>query len=194
MTSYLSENETENLQNGDVHLAQIPDFEMEYLENHLAHWGQWWLVLLHFSRSFIWAFFRPESPFKSKSLLRWPDLCTFQYTLEWLLPSTMYYLITRSQGHNYPIFGDSRRKYLGVHKNSTTVNSQLYHQMVWLTGHNRTKISLHLKSLKFHLNKGSNLSNAVPNNLRKKKTTARKGQRFGSDRKNALNFNEKCYL
>ena len=37
VTSYLSENETENLKNGDVHLAQIPDFEMEYLENHLAH-------------------------------------------------------------------------------------------------------------------------------------------------------------
>ena len=34
MTSYLSENEAENLQNGDVHLAQIPDFEMKYLENH----------------------------------------------------------------------------------------------------------------------------------------------------------------
>ena len=32
VTSYLSENEAENLQNGDVHLAQIPDFEMEYLE------------------------------------------------------------------------------------------------------------------------------------------------------------------
>ena len=37
VTSDLSENEAENLQNGDVHLAQIPDFEMEYLENHLAH-------------------------------------------------------------------------------------------------------------------------------------------------------------
>ena len=37
--SYLSENEAENLQNGDAHLAQIPDFEMEYLKNHLAHWG-----------------------------------------------------------------------------------------------------------------------------------------------------------
>ena len=33
MTSYLSENEAKNLQNGDVHIAQIPDFEMEYLEN-----------------------------------------------------------------------------------------------------------------------------------------------------------------
>ena len=36
-TSYLSENEAENLQNVDVHFAQIPDFEMEYLENHFAH-------------------------------------------------------------------------------------------------------------------------------------------------------------
>ena len=32
VTSYLSENEAENLQNGDVHLVKIPDFEMEYLE------------------------------------------------------------------------------------------------------------------------------------------------------------------
>ena len=37
MTSYLCENETENLQNGDVHLAQILDFGMGYLENYLAH-------------------------------------------------------------------------------------------------------------------------------------------------------------
>ena len=37
VTSYLGENEAENLQNGDVHLAQIPDFEMKYLKNHLAH-------------------------------------------------------------------------------------------------------------------------------------------------------------
>ena len=37
VTSYLSENEACNLQNGDVHLAQIPDFKMQYLENHLAH-------------------------------------------------------------------------------------------------------------------------------------------------------------
>ena len=40
VTSYISENEAENLQNGDVHLAQIPEFEMEYQENHLAHLGQ----------------------------------------------------------------------------------------------------------------------------------------------------------
>ena len=37
MMSHLSENEAENPQNGDAHLAQIPDFEMEYLENHMAH-------------------------------------------------------------------------------------------------------------------------------------------------------------
>ena len=37
MTSYLSENEAENQRNGDIHLAQIRDFEMEYLENNLAH-------------------------------------------------------------------------------------------------------------------------------------------------------------
>ena len=50
-----SENEAENLQNGDVH----PDFEMEYLEKHLANWGQRWLVffaffmLFHFSLTFL---------------------------------------------------------------------------------------------------------------------------------------------
>ena len=37
VTSYLSGIELKNLQNGDVHIAQIPDFEMEYLENYLAH-------------------------------------------------------------------------------------------------------------------------------------------------------------
>ena len=35
--TYSSENEAKNLQNGDVHLAQIPDFGMEYLKTHLAH-------------------------------------------------------------------------------------------------------------------------------------------------------------
>ena len=37
VTSYLSENEAENLQNGDVHLAQIAEFGMGYLANHLQH-------------------------------------------------------------------------------------------------------------------------------------------------------------
>ena len=32
-----SENEAEKLQNGDFSLAQIPDFGLRYLENHLAH-------------------------------------------------------------------------------------------------------------------------------------------------------------
>ena len=34
MASYLCENEAENLQNGDFHLARIPDFGMRYLQNH----------------------------------------------------------------------------------------------------------------------------------------------------------------
>ena len=37
MTSYLSGNEAKNIENDDIHLAQIPDFEKGYLENHLAH-------------------------------------------------------------------------------------------------------------------------------------------------------------
>ena len=37
MPSYLRENEAENLQTGDVYLAQILDFGMGYLENRLAH-------------------------------------------------------------------------------------------------------------------------------------------------------------
>ena len=32
MTSYLSANKAENLQNGDIHLAQIPHFGMGYLD------------------------------------------------------------------------------------------------------------------------------------------------------------------
>ena len=39
MTSYLNENDDENLQNGEIYLAQILDFEVGYLENsnHLEH-------------------------------------------------------------------------------------------------------------------------------------------------------------
>ena len=66
VTSYLSGIEAKNLQNGDVHIAQIPDFEMEYLENHLTHWGRRWLVFCIFhALSFELNFFRPEVPFKS---------------------------------------------------------------------------------------------------------------------------------
>ena len=36
MMSCLTENEAENLQNDNIHLAQIPDFEVGYLENHLG--------------------------------------------------------------------------------------------------------------------------------------------------------------
>ena len=37
MTSYLSENEAKYQQIDDVYLAQIPEFGMGYLENHLVH-------------------------------------------------------------------------------------------------------------------------------------------------------------
>ena len=42
------------------------DFELQYLKNQLAHEGQWWLVLLDFSCSFVWAqlVLSPEFPFK----------------------------------------------------------------------------------------------------------------------------------
>ena len=50
-TSYLSENEAKNLQNGDVYLAQIPDFEMGYVENHLA-------IDVSDGSSFFFAFFK----------------------------------------------------------------------------------------------------------------------------------------
>ena len=36
VTSYLSENEAGYQQNVDFHLAQIPDFGMGHLKNHLA--------------------------------------------------------------------------------------------------------------------------------------------------------------
>ena len=46
--SYLRENEAENLQNDDIHFAQIPDFGMVYLENNLVHGGQQWLTFFAF--------------------------------------------------------------------------------------------------------------------------------------------------
>ena len=70
MTSYLSENEAENLQNGDVHLAQTPDFEMEYkrepfgaLRSVMARFFAFF-TLFHLSSTF----FRPEVPFKNTVL------------------------------------------------------------------------------------------------------------------------------
>ena len=66
MTSCLSENEAENLQAGDIHLAQIPDFEMKYLENHLgievgdhSFFFFAFFTLFHLSSTF----FQPEVPF-----------------------------------------------------------------------------------------------------------------------------------
>ena len=78
VTSYLSENEAKNLQNGDIHLAQIPDFEKGYLENHLAHWGQWWLIffafltLFHLSLTFFsTGVFLAMEKHRMKRLLNW---------------------------------------------------------------------------------------------------------------------------
>ena len=78
VTSYLSGIEAKDLQNGDFHVAQIPDFEMEYLENHLAHWGRWWLVFLHFhALSFELNFF-----FDRRFPLRWTkDAISFSLAL-----------------------------------------------------------------------------------------------------------------
>ena len=64
MTSYLSENDAENLQNGDVRRAEIAGFGMRYLENHLAHRGQSFFIFTLFYLGFT--FFRLEFPFKSK--------------------------------------------------------------------------------------------------------------------------------
>ena len=49
------------------------DFELRYLKNQSAHEGQWWLVLLDFSRSFIWAqlVLSPEFPFNLADTLGW---------------------------------------------------------------------------------------------------------------------------
>ena len=56
MMSYLSENEAKNLQNGIIHLGQIrPDFEMGYLEYHLAILRTVMTCFLHLSSSFILA-------------------------------------------------------------------------------------------------------------------------------------------
>ena len=65
MTSYLSENEAENLQNGDVHLAQIADLKTGYLQNHLAHFFFSFFFFIFYALSFEFNFFRPEFPFNS---------------------------------------------------------------------------------------------------------------------------------
>ena len=66
VTSYLSGIEAKNLQNGDVHIAQIPDFEMESRETFGALRSVMARFFLHFSRSFIRAklFFDRRFPLK----------------------------------------------------------------------------------------------------------------------------------
>ena len=53
MTSYLSENEAKNLQNGDIHLAQIPDFEWDISRTIWRIEVNDGSFFFHFSRSFI---------------------------------------------------------------------------------------------------------------------------------------------
>ena len=84
MTSYLSENEAKNLQNGDVHIAQIPDFEMEYLETILRlEVGDSSLFAFFTLFDVSLTFFRPEVPFKDaekssfKSKIWKPKICSF---------------------------------------------------------------------------------------------------------------------
>ena len=62
---HLNKNEAWNQEHGDVY---VYDFEPRYLENQLAYEGQWWLVRLDISCSFIWAqlVLNPEFPFNSK--------------------------------------------------------------------------------------------------------------------------------
>ena len=62
MASYLSENEAENLQNGDVHLPKISDFEMQLSRE---PFGALRSVMARFSAFFTlfylsFTFFRPE--------------------------------------------------------------------------------------------------------------------------------------
>ena len=53
MTSYLSENKATNLQNGDVHFAQIPDFENGISREPFGTLRSVKAHILHFSRPFI---------------------------------------------------------------------------------------------------------------------------------------------
>ena len=56
MTSYLSENEAENLENSDIHLAQIPNFDMgisRIIWRIEVSDGLFFVFFLHFSCSFI---------------------------------------------------------------------------------------------------------------------------------------------
>ena len=53
--SYLSEKKAENLQSSDVRLVQIPDFEIEYLENHLGALRSVIARCVAFFTLFIWA-------------------------------------------------------------------------------------------------------------------------------------------
>ena len=63
MRSYLNENKAKNLQNGNIHVAQIPDFEISRepsgaMRSVMVFFS--FFVLLHLS----FTFFQPEFPFE----------------------------------------------------------------------------------------------------------------------------------
>ena len=66
VTSYLSENEAKNLQNGDVHLTQLPDFEMGTIWRIEVGDGSFFGIFN--ALSFEVNFFRSDFPFNNKDL------------------------------------------------------------------------------------------------------------------------------
>ena len=72
MTLYLSENEAENLQNGDFPLAQIPDFEMDISRTSWRIEISGGSFLLSFFTLFHLnlTFYLPEFPFNRSKLFK----------------------------------------------------------------------------------------------------------------------------
>ena len=54
LTTHLCENEVEILQNGDIHLAQIPDFEMGYIISRTIWHTE--VIMAHFLHFYLLSF------------------------------------------------------------------------------------------------------------------------------------------
>ena len=78
MKSYLNGNEAENLQNGDVHLAKIPDFEISR-----EPFGTLRSVMARFLAFFTLFVFRREVPFKGlgRMMLRGRISASWMYSV-----------------------------------------------------------------------------------------------------------------
>ena len=131
--SYLNENEAKNVQNGDVDLPQIPDFVMRYVENHLAHWGQWWFIFFCiFSHSyFLW----PDFSFK-ECLFNFQPLqengVVIFYSNEWHTISSTWTLFVLQKGYGEPIFHSlSSFTELWIESNRKLVQSSVYWPYWW---------------------------------------------------------------